>query len=217
MPVGHGVQRRRVGRLADQRPRSDRGGRGAAPAGRSCATTWPSPRRGAGRSTWCRCWTTGASTPGPPHWTRRVARLARRPGGLRHSRLVGPRRTELIEALDERDMLPAIVFIFSRAACDDAVAQCLTDGMRLTSPEERAEIRRRCEEHTEGLPDEELRVLGYGPWSGGPRGRGGVAPRRADPRLPRGGGGLLRRRACCASCSPPRRCRSASTCRPARW
>ena len=34
-------------------------------------------------------------------------------------------------------------------------------------PEERAEIRRRCEEHTEGLPDEELRVLGYGPWAAG--------------------------------------------------
>jgi len=98
---------------------------------------------------------------------QRVARLARRPGGVRHSRLVGPRRSELIEALDDLSMLPAIVFIFSRAACDDAVAQCLSDGMHLTSPEERAEIRRRCEEHTEGLPDEELAVLGYGPWAAG--------------------------------------------------
>jgi superfamily II RNA helicase len=98
---------------------------------------------------------------------QRVARLARRPGGVRHSRLVGPRRSELIEALDDRAMLPAIVFIFSRAACDDAVAQCLSDGMHLTTSEERAEIRRRCEEHTEGLPDEELRVLGYGPWAAG--------------------------------------------------
>ncbi len=34
-----------------------------------------------------------------------------------------PRRTELVEELDARDMLPAIVFIFSRAACDDAVRQ----------------------------------------------------------------------------------------------
>ncbi|HEY5026731.1 MAG TPA: DEAD/DEAH box helicase [Acidimicrobiales bacterium] len=98
---------------------------------------------------------------------QRVARLARRPGGLRHSRLVGPRRSQLIEALDDLSMLPAIVFIFSRAACDDAVAQCLSDGMHLTSSEERAEIRRRCEEHTEGLPEEELRVLGYGPWAAG--------------------------------------------------
>ena len=64
-------------------------------------------------------------------------------------------------------MLPAIVFIFSRAACDDAVGQCLDDGVRLTTPSERAEIRERCEEHTEGLPDDELRVLGYGPWMAG--------------------------------------------------
>jgi len=98
---------------------------------------------------------------------QRVARQARRPGGLRHSRLAGPRRSELVEALDDRSMLPAIVFIFSRAACDDAVAQLLSDGMRLTTSEERAEIRTRCEEHTEGLPDEELGVLGYGPWAAG--------------------------------------------------
>ena len=98
---------------------------------------------------------------------QRVACQARRPGGLRHSRLTSPRRSELVEALDDLSMLPAIVFIFSRAACDDAVAQCLSDGLRLTSAEERAEIRRRCEEHTEGLPDEELRVLGYGPWAAG--------------------------------------------------
>jgi len=98
---------------------------------------------------------------------QRLARLARRPGGVRHSRLTSPRRSELIGALDDASMLPAIVFIFSRAACDDAVSQCLSDGMRLTTSEERAEIRRRCEEHTEGLPDEELRVLGYGPWAAG--------------------------------------------------
>ena len=65
----------------------------------------------------------------------------------------------------ERAMLPAIVFIFSRAACDDAVAQCLRDGVRLIEPEQRAEIRRICEEHTEGISDEELRALDYGPWS----------------------------------------------------
>jgi len=96
-----------------------------------------------------------------------LARLARRPGGLRHARMATPRRTEMIEELGRRSMLPAIVFIFSRAACDDAVAQCLADGVRLTTPEQRTEIRRRCEEHTEGLDDEELRVLGYGRWLAG--------------------------------------------------
>ena len=83
-----------------------------------------------------------------------------------HSRLATPRRTELVEELDERSMLPAIVFIFSRAACDDAVAQCLRDGVRLTESRSSVhEIRRICEEHTEGISDEELRALDYGPWS----------------------------------------------------
>ncbi len=133
----------------------------------SCATTSPSPRRGAVGSSSCRCCTTARSTPRPLRSTNAWRVWPERPGGVRHSRLVGPRRSELIEALDDLTMLPAIVFIFSRAACDAAVAQCLSDGLHLTSSEERAEIRRRCEEHTEGLPDEELRVLGYGPWAAG--------------------------------------------------
>ena len=64
-----------------------------------------------------------------------------------------------------RAMLPAIVFIFSRAACDDAVAQCVHDGLRLTTPEQHAEIRRVCERRTDGISDDELRALDYGVWS----------------------------------------------------
>jgi len=109
----------------------------------------------------------GALHPEAARLDSRVVRLARQSGGLRHSRLAVPRRSELVEALADRHLLPAIVFIFSRAACDDAVAQCLADGVRLTGPDQRAEIRRRCELHTEGLPDDELAVLGYGPWSAG--------------------------------------------------
>jgi ATP-dependent RNA helicase HelY len=97
----------------------------------------------------------------------RVRRQAHRPGGMRHGRLASPRRTELIEELNAHGMLPAIVFIFSRAACDDAVGQCVGDGLRLTTGEQREEIRRRCEERTEGLPEQELAVLGYGPWLAG--------------------------------------------------
>ncbi|HXW33413.1 MAG TPA: DEAD/DEAH box helicase [Acidimicrobiales bacterium] len=97
----------------------------------------------------------------------RTTRLQRRPGGIRHSRLATPRRTEIVENLEALGMLPAIVFIFSRVACDDAVAQSLADGIRLTDPDERDEIRRRCEQHTEGLPDDELDVLGYGRWLSG--------------------------------------------------
>ena len=36
-----------------------------------------------------------------------------------------PRRTEVVEYLAAAGMLPAITFIFSRAACDDATRQCL--------------------------------------------------------------------------------------------
>ena len=96
-----------------------------------------------------------------------MARLSRRPGGARHARLTNPRRSELIEELGGAPCCRPSSSSSRRAACDDAVAQCLSDGMRLTTPEERAEIRRRCEEHTEGLPEEELRVLGYGPWVAG--------------------------------------------------
>src|ERR1700738_1191026 len=64
-------------------------------------------------------------------------------------------------------MLPAIYFIFSRAACDDAVTQCLGDGQRLTTPEERRQIRAIAEAHVEGLSDEDLRVLNWANWIGG--------------------------------------------------
>lgn len=107
----------------------------------------------------------GALHPDAARLDARVARLARQPGGLRRSQLAVPRRTEIVEELAEQAMLPAIVFIFSRAACDDAVTQCVSEGIRLTDPNQRAEIRRRCEDHTEGLPDDELAVLGYGPWA----------------------------------------------------
>jgi superfamily II RNA helicase len=119
----------------------------------------------------------GAIGPQAVALDQRVERLARRPGGLRHSRLATPRRTELIEALGDRGLLPAIVFIFSRAACDAAVEQCLTDGLRLTTAEQRAEIRARAEAHTEELAEDELGILGYGPWIAGLE--AGVAPHHA--------------------------------------
>lgn len=75
-----------------------------------------------------------------------------------------PRRTELIELLADDELLPAIVFIFSRAACEDAVRQCLADGVRLTTHAERREIRDLAEAHVEDLSDDDLAVLGYGEW-----------------------------------------------------
>lgn len=47
---------------------------------------------------------------------------------------------ETIEALRERDYLPAIWFIFSRAGCDKSAKQAHTSGAGLTTPEEQAAI-----------------------------------------------------------------------------
>ena len=94
-----------------------------------------------------------------------------------HQRLRVPRRTEVVAYLAEAGMLPAITFIFSRAACDDATRQCLQDGVRLTTDAERARIRTLVEESVERLSDDDLRTLGYGQWSAALE--AGVAPHHA--------------------------------------
>ena len=62
--------------------------------------------------------------------------------GHRPVRYRPPSRPDVIERLDTEGLLPAITFIFSRAGCDAAVQQCLPAGLRLTTPEESAEIAR---------------------------------------------------------------------------
>ena len=80
------------------------------------------------------------------------------------ARLHTPRRAEVVDRLWDEGMLPAIYFIFSRAACDDAVRQCLDSGLRLTTPEEAARIRAIAEARTEILSEADLAVLGYRRW-----------------------------------------------------
>jgi len=89
----------------------------------------------------------------------RGARGARRPAWFRV-----PRRPDVIDRLDAAGLLPAITFIFSRAGCDAAVAQCLAAGLRLTTPQEAAEITDLVRRRTADIPDEDLPVLGYGEW-----------------------------------------------------
>jgi len=84
--------------------------------------------------------------------------------GRPRRRLRTPRRVEITDLLSERGMLPAITFVFSRAGCDQAVVQCVAGGLRLTTAEERREIRRIAEDHTDGLTDDDLDVLRYGEW-----------------------------------------------------
>jgi len=73
-------------------------------------------------------------------------------------------RVDVIERLDGSGLLPAITFIFSRAGCDAAVAQCVHSGMRLTTENERAEIRAIVDRRTADLPEADLAVLGYWEW-----------------------------------------------------
>ncbi len=85
-------------------------------------------------------------------------------GGRGRRRLYTPRRTEVVDLLDDEDLLPVIYFIFSRAACDDAVQQCVRDGVRLTSPEDREKIRQIAESKVASLSDDDLHVLNFGSW-----------------------------------------------------
>ncbi|WP_084252674.1 DEAD/DEAH box helicase [Devriesea agamarum] len=51
------------------------------------------------------------------------------------------RRPDLIRLLDRSGLLPAIVFIFSRTGCDQALRQCADARLSLTTPDERRQIR----------------------------------------------------------------------------
>ncbi len=97
------------------------------------------------------------------------AKTLRRPWvkGRPRGRPFTPRRVEVLELLEDNHMLPAIYFIFSRAACDDAVQQCAREGQRLTTSEERRQIRAIAEGHVDPLSDEDLAVLDYATWLNG--------------------------------------------------
>ncbi|WP_243074713.1 RNA helicase [Microbacterium sp. SS28] len=73
-------------------------------------------------------------------------------------------RPDVIELLERGNLLPAIFFIFSRAGCDAAVQQVRRAGLRLTTHEERIEIRATVEQLTRTLHDEDLAVLGFWEW-----------------------------------------------------
>ncbi len=82
-------------------------------------------------------------------------------GRPRHRpKLATPRRLEVVDLLEERDLLPAIYFLFSRNGCDEAAAQCLDAGVRLVSGPERTRIRAIVEERLRGLDERDLAVLG---------------------------------------------------------
>ncbi len=79
----------------------------------------------------------------------------------RRSRFFIPNRVEMVELLDDEDMLPAIVFIFSRAQCDDAVRSCDRAGLRLTDRDESIAVREIVERRCIDLTPSDKQVLGY--------------------------------------------------------
>jgi ATP-dependent RNA helicase HelY len=93
----------------------------------------------------------------------RAGRGARsRRGGPGRRKLYTPSRLDVVEMLEQRRMLPAIFFIFSRNQCDEAARAALASGVRLTTVAERERIRQILDERLEGLDPADLAVLGYG-------------------------------------------------------
>ena len=86
---------------------------------------------------------------------------ARRQGGL-----FMPRRAETVELLQDQGLLPAIYFIFSRAGCEEAVRQCMRDGRRLTSPQQRHQIHQLARDAVAHVSEADLATLGYASWLG---------------------------------------------------
>ena len=103
----------------------------------------------------------GRAHPGkrPPRGGQRspVARL----------RTHAPSRAEVLAHLSDASLLPAILFVFSRAGCDAAVRQCVAAGIRLNTEAERQEVRALVEEACAAIPDVDLAVLGYWEWLDG--------------------------------------------------
>ena len=103
------------------------------------------------------------------HGGRALSHKSRNDVGRRHTRGGRPdefrlNRVELVDLLAQRQLLPAISFIFSRAGCDQAVLQVRRADLHLTTSAERAEIREIVEARCRTLLDEDLGVLGYWDW-----------------------------------------------------
>ena len=73
-----------------------------------------------------------------------------------------PNRWALVDEMDFLGLLPAIYFIFSRNGCDRAVQQCMQAGLRLTTQDEAARIRRIVDSMVYGqLDPDDARALGF--------------------------------------------------------
>ena len=78
-------------------------------------------------------------------------------------------RPNMVARLDREGLLPAIGFIFSRAGCDGALAQCLRSGLSLLDPPEAALVDEVVDRHLSELSPSDAEVLGVDEWRAGLR------------------------------------------------
>ena len=79
------------------------------------------------------------------------ARLKKQNGKVSKRQPNAPSISFVVEQLQERDMLPAIYFIFSRRGCDAAVSEC--GDLSLVTPQEAAELEAQIDEFVQANPD----------------------------------------------------------------
>ncbi|WP_062213780.1 DEAD/DEAH box helicase [Demequina oxidasica] len=75
-----------------------------------------------------------------------------------------PPRFAVVDVLDQQALLPAIVFVFSRAGCEDAVDQVRRSGLVLTDEHQRRRIADIIDERCAGIPTEDLGALQFDHW-----------------------------------------------------
>ena len=93
---------------------------------------------------------------GDPAMIRRAGK-----GDRAHGPNLTPSRRVLVACLRRLDMLPAIVFVFSRNGCDAAVGQLRDDGVVLTTPAERALLGEIAERHGAVLGPDDRAAIGW--------------------------------------------------------
>ncbi len=92
---------------------------------------------------------------------RNGRRRERTPRGSGARRLAAPTRIDTVDLLADRQLLPAIYFIFSRAQCEEAAQACVAAGVRLLDEPECARVREIADQRLAGLVDADLDLLGY--------------------------------------------------------
>jgi len=84
------------------------------------------------------------------------------PSDQEHGPNLTPSRRQLVATLRRADLLPAIVFVFSRNGCDAAVRQLVDANVVLTTPFERGELLEIAERHGAGLGDDDKEAIEWG-------------------------------------------------------